>query len=80
MPLPKENKKYTYADYLTWPEGERYEIIDGVPYNMSPSPSRKHQKVVGELFAYIHNYLKGKTCEVYTAPTYHRFLSNHYPQ
>jgi hypothetical protein len=32
MPLPQENKKYTYADYLTWPEDERWEIIDGVPY------------------------------------------------
>ncbi|TCW42547.1 Uma2 family endonuclease [Thermohydrogenium kirishiense] len=68
MSLPKESKKYTYADYLTWPEGERWEIINGVPYNMSPSLERKHQKVVGELFAYIHNYLKGKTCEVYNVP------------
>jgi len=31
MPLPQEGRKYTYADYLTWPEGERWEILDGVP-------------------------------------------------
>jgi hypothetical protein len=27
MPLPKENdNNYSYADYLTWPEDERWEI------------------------------------------------------
>ncbi len=30
MPLPKYEQKYSYADYLTWPEDERWEIIDGV--------------------------------------------------
>ncbi len=32
MALPPEERQYTYADYLTWPEDERIEIIDGVPY------------------------------------------------
>jgi len=32
MPLPEKNKKYTYSDYLTWSEEERWEIINGVPY------------------------------------------------
>ncbi|MCP2240630.1 hypothetical protein [Thermoanaerobacterium thermosaccharolyticum] len=45
MPLPKENKKYTYADYLTWPEGERYEIINEVPY-MQAAPTWQHQAVL----------------------------------
>lgn len=32
MPLsePSENERYSYADYLTWPDDERWEIIDGV--------------------------------------------------
>jgi len=63
-----EHIKYTYKDYLSWANDERWELIEGVPHNMSPSPTRKHQKVVGELFASIHNYLKGKACEVYSAP------------
>ena len=43
MNTPSERRKerYTYADYLQWPDGERWEIIDGVPYNMSPAPSTK---------------------------------------
>ena len=59
---------YTYGDYAKWPEEERWELIDGVPYNMSPAPSRIHQKILGELFKQIANYLTGKTCEVYIAP------------
>ncbi len=29
------NQKYNYADYLTWPENERWEIIEGVVWDMS---------------------------------------------
>lgn len=70
MAIPERNEyvKYTYKDYMNWSEGERWEIIDGVPYSMSPAPSRKHQKISGELFASMHNYLRGKSCEIYTAP------------
>jgi len=59
---------YTYADYIQWNDNERWELIDGVAYNMSPAPSRKHQKISQILSRRIGNYLEGKTCEVYTAP------------
>ena len=39
--------RYTYADFCKW-EG-RWELIDGVPYSMSPLPSGKHQWVSLEL-------------------------------
>lgn len=70
MPLPEQNhqKKYTYADYLTWSDNQRWEIIDGVPYAMSPAPNRLHQQVSGELFRQFANYLKGKPCRVFAAP------------
>lgn len=67
-PLKKEDEKYTYGDYLTWPEGERWELIDGVAYDMSPAPNRIHQKILGNLFYQMKNYLKDKSCEVYFAP------------
>jgi len=70
MPLPKpeKNGKYTYADYKTWPDDEWWEIIDGVAYDMSPSPRRKHQKVSFEISRQIGNALTGKPCEAYNAP------------
>ena len=67
-PNRKENNSYTYKDYLEWPEEERWELIEGVAYNMTPSPSRSHQKVSAALFNAIYQYLKGKNCEVYYAP------------
>jgi len=67
---PKEFNKnsYTYGDYLTWNDDQRYEIIDGVVYNMVPAPSRRHQGISMELGRQLSNYLLDKKCEVYVAP------------
>jgi Uma2 family endonuclease len=67
MPLLKEKEYYTYADYLSWDDAERYELIDGEACMMAP-PSRPHQKISMALSTRIHNYLEGKPCEVYAAP------------
>lgn len=67
QPLEKSDKIYTYADYLNWDEDDRIEIIDGKPI-MQGTPSRKHQKVSGEIFFQLRQYLEGKQCEVYAAP------------
>ena len=67
---PKATPKdtYTYGDYLNWRDDERWELIDGVPYNMTPAPSRSHQAISRELLKQIAVYLTGKPCEVYAAP------------
>lgn len=67
MPLPSQERKYNYADYLTWPEGERWEIIDGVPY-MQAAPTWQHQAISVELTSQFNTYLKGKPCRVFAAP------------
>lgn len=59
--------KYTYADLAQWPEDERWELIEGVPYAMT-APQRLHQEIVFELGRQIGNYLQGKPCKGYTAP------------
>jgi len=38
---------YTYDDYCLW-EG-RWELINGVPYAMSPSAVRRHQEISGNI-------------------------------
>lgn len=70
MGAPAENQSqlYTYKDYALWPDEERWELIEGVPYNMSAAPSRFHQEISGALFNSIYNYLKDKSCKVYHAP------------
>ena len=68
LPLKKQEMKFTYADYRTWPEGERWELINGIAFDMSPAPLRYHQDINLELATIIKIWLKGKPCKVYTAP------------
>ena len=70
MPLAKKlNEKYTYQDYLNWPDDERWEIIDGVAYNMSPSPTKKHQRISRNIVWILYSQReKFKGCDLYEAP------------
>lgn len=43
--MAKQTHSYTFADYLSWDEGERWEIIDEAPY-MQSAPSRFHQEIL----------------------------------
>ena len=65
---PEKKDRYTYADYKTWADNERWELINGVAYNMSPAPKREHQKVSFEISRQIGNSLADKSCEAYSAP------------
>jgi Uma2 family endonuclease len=64
----EDNKNFTYENYVQWGDDQRWELIDGVAFNMSPSPSRKHQKISMELAWQLRTFLKDKSCEVYAAP------------
>ena len=64
----KGEKKYTWQDYLAWPDEERWEVIDGEAYSMTPSPSYQHQKVAGAFHAILREKLKGTRCVAAIAP------------
>lgn len=68
MPVPLKNHKYSYVDYCTWDNNERWELIDGVAYALSPAPTPAHQRISRELSFQFNSFLKGKLCEVFTAP------------
>ncbi|MCK4514441.1 MAG: Uma2 family endonuclease [Spirochaetaceae bacterium] len=67
-PVRKTDRHYTYADYVTWPDDERWELIDGVAFNMSAAPLRNHQKILGDLHVLVRAALKPGGCEAYLAP------------
>lgn len=67
MVLPAEKARYTFADYITWDENERMEIINGEVFMMA-APSRIHQEICFEIGRQMGNYLEGKQCKVYLAP------------
>jgi Uma2 family endonuclease len=53
---------YTYEDYLHF-EGD-WEIINGIAYNMSPAPMKKHQRVSQKISWILEEALKGcEKCE-----------------
>lgn len=64
-----QEKTYTVDDIYALPDGQRAELIDGRMYMMAP-PNFRHQKLVMELSAVIHQYIKnhGGNCEVLPAP------------
>ena len=69
MGIPKKaDYKFTYKDYCAWPDDERWELIDGIAYDISPAPSVSHQRVSANILTSMKNFLIGKTCEAFAAP------------
>ena len=61
-------KRYTWDDYRTWPDNERWEVIGGEAYGMSPSPTARHQAIQLRLSVGLQAFFRGKKCQVYPAP------------
>lgn len=69
MGLPRRDAEHhTYADYCSWPDDVRHELIDGVAYAMGPAPVRRHQGILLELARQVANVLEGSPCRPYIAP------------
>jgi Uma2 family endonuclease len=66
--VKKGNTRFTYADYQTWPDDERWEIIAGVAYAMTPAPSIRHQNVSGNIFTMFKDFFRGNPCKPFYAP------------
>ena len=64
------NKRYTYADYLTWLDDKTRELIDGFIKLMSPAPRLGHAEVSKNIYRHLDLLVqknKGK-CKVFYAP------------
>jgi Uma2 family endonuclease len=59
---------FSYNDYLSWTGPERWELVDGNAYAMSPGPDADHQRISRDLCTQINIFLKGKKCELFQAP------------
>jgi len=64
-----KNKRYTWSDYQELPDDERWEIIGGEIFDMSPAPTTRHQCIAGELVFQLKSFFKGKSCKPFIAPT-----------
>ncbi len=61
----KYRPNYTYGDYCQW-EG-KWELIEGMPYAISPAPVPSHQAVNANIYLAFTNVIKGncKKCKAY---------------
>ncbi|NQX67503.1 Uma2 family endonuclease [Paenibacillus alba] len=66
MKVPEQDHRYKLQDLLEW-EG-RWELINGVPFNMTLAPSTTHQRILRSMFLELHTCLQGSSCEVFIAP------------
>ena len=75
MGLPQlKHPGYTLEDWMTW-EG-RWELIEGLAYDMTPAPSLEHQNISSNLHINLGNALAearrkagSGDCQVFAAPT-----------
>ncbi|MDR2498819.1 MAG: Uma2 family endonuclease, partial [Tannerellaceae bacterium] len=65
-----ESRLYTYADYLSWPDDTRIELIRGLIYDMFGAPTRWHAKISFRISVWIDKFIskRKRKCEVYHAP------------
>jgi Uma2 family endonuclease len=71
-------KLYTYADYLSWMDDKRRELIDGVVYDLLSAPTRFHAKISTKIVSLIDWFVRKKKgkCGIYHAPFDVRFPKN----
>ncbi|MDR2473564.1 MAG: Uma2 family endonuclease [Tannerella sp.] len=64
------NRRYSYADYLTWLDDKRRELIDGAIRMLFPAPRESHVRTSGKLHNRLFNYIDSNkgNCRVYYAP------------
>ncbi|WP_447969445.1 Uma2 family endonuclease [Nitrospira sp. M1] len=70
MPTTASSHKFTYKDYLGFPDdGNRHELIHGEHYE-TPAPLTKHQRISSNLLAHIHHHCQQNNAGlVLAAPT-----------
>ncbi|MEO1085435.1 MAG: Uma2 family endonuclease [Acidobacteriota bacterium] len=59
--------RFTYGDYRRWHGDDRWELIDGIAFDMSPAPSRVHQDVTFGVARQLADALDEGPCRVYVA-------------
>ncbi len=69
-------KKYSYAEYLTWKFEEYVELIKGKIFKMTPGPSARHQQISSNLLEFFLVARHRTKCSVFHAPFDVRLFPN----
>lgn len=64
----RDQYRYSYGEYRTWPENQRYELVEGSAFLMESAPSLDHQTIAFEVGCQLGNALENRPCRVLLAP------------
>lgn len=67
-PASKLDDRFTWADYRSWPDDERWEIVGGRAFATTP-PLTRNQRIQMDLAAALHAAFRKGPCQVFGAPT-----------
>ena len=59
---------YDWDDYRSWPDDQRWEVIAGEAFAMTPAPMPRHQLILSKLNRLWDEYLDNKPCMVLPSP------------
>jgi Uma2 family endonuclease len=60
--------KFTVDDYMSTPEGKRYQLLDGEMI-LAPSPTERHQAIIGNLYWALRQFVSQRSLgRVWFAP------------
>ena len=68
FPARRRSDGYTWDDYRAWGDEQRWQIIGGEAYAMTPAPSTHHQRLVARLYEQLARHFRNKRCEVFLSP------------
>lgn len=68
LPARRSDQRFTWTDYQSWPDDERWELIGGEAFAMSPAPTTGHQDIALNIAFALKAGLAGKTCRPFVAP------------
>ena len=65
-----QNRRYTYAEYLTWADDKLRELLNGFIRMMSPAPKLKHAVISRKIAVPMVNFIdkNNGNCQVFYAP------------
>ncbi len=66
--LGSVRRSFNWDDYRAWGDGERWELIGGEAFCMSPAPTSRHQAIVSDLFGQLYQHFHGRECRPLVSP------------
>lgn len=66
--MTTDDRAVTWDAYRTWPDDQRWEVIGGEAFAMTPSPASRHQLVATNMVGELLPAFRQGTCRLVAAP------------